>query len=291
MLVQPQPPSRIQERIQAPVSGNLPAKTTEADKTVASQTQTPISRMGSTPASASIKPSEPAPSRTSHESGPSAQSIQLHHPFLGQAGNSTALPSTLFRDLSSTHGGTGPTNATARNSTTATLPSKEPFAALDAATGPGTPAWVHASSRRAEAGFEDPSLGWVGIRADASSGQVHATLLPGSSDAAQSLDGHLPGLHAYLADVHTPVASLTLATPESRESAFSTEQNQGEGMNQGTNQNAGQGGASESASHPQPASPSTASASSQDARGTPAIRGNQAPETYARSGAHISVIA
>jgi hypothetical protein len=115
--------------------------------------------------------------------------------------------------------------------------------------------------------------------------------LPGSSDAAQSLDGHLPGLHSYLADVHTPVASLTLATPESRESAFSTGQNQGQGTNQGTNQNAGQGGASESASHRQPATPSTASASSPEAPRTPAGLGNQAQETYARSGAHISVIA
>jgi hypothetical protein len=44
-----------------------------------------------------------------------------------------------------------------------------------------------------------------------SGGGVHASLLPGSAEAAQTLGGHLAGLNAYLADEHTPVATLTLA--------------------------------------------------------------------------------
>jgi hypothetical protein len=101
----------------------------------------------------------------------------------------------------------------------------------------------------------------------------------------------MAGLHSYLADVHTPVDSLTLSAPESRESAFSTSQNLGQGMNQGAHQNSGQGSTSESASPPQPAAPLAASASSTEIRTTAVSPGNQPLETYGRSGAHISVIA
>jgi hypothetical protein len=146
---------------------------------------------------------------------------------------------------------------------------------------------VNAGSHRAEAGYQDPALGWVGVRADSSGGQVHATLVPGSADAAQALGGHLAGLHDYLAEVHTPVESLTLANPESREVATGAGQDQNQGMNQG----AGQGGSSESASQPPPAMQSGATASPSNALDAAAGPGNQAPEAYGRSGNHISVMA
>ena len=86
---------------------------------------------------------------------------------------------------------------------------QETFSAIDAGTKVGTPSWIHAGGQTAEAGFQDPALGWVGVRADMSGGSIHAALLPGSLEAAQTLSGHLSGLSAYLAEEHTPVASLT----------------------------------------------------------------------------------
>jgi len=88
----------------------------------------------------------------------------------------------------------------------------ETFAALDSATGVGAPSWVHAGGRQAEAGFQDPALGWVGVRADVSAGGVHASLMAGSAEAAQVLSAHLPGLGAYLNDRQAPVSQLSVAT-------------------------------------------------------------------------------
>ena len=109
----------------------------------------------------------------------------------------------------------------------------ETFAAIDAGTRVGTPGWIHAGGQTAEAGFQDPALGWVGVRADMSGGGVHASLVPGSAEAAQALSGHLAGLNAYLAEQHTPVATLTLAAP----SGSGLEAGAGQSMQQGAGQN------------------------------------------------------
>jgi hypothetical protein len=111
---------------------------------------------------------------------------------------------------------------------------QETFAALDVGTSVGTPSWIHAGGHQAEAGFEDPALGWVGVRADLSGGSVHAALVPGSTEAAQALSGHLAGLNAYLAEQHAPVATLTMAAPGT--SAADT------GVDQNMQQNAGRHG-------------------------------------------------
>jgi len=89
--------------------------------------------------------------------------------------------------------------------------SHDPFATLDQGTLSTAPTWVHAGAQHAEAGFEDPALGWVGVRADLSAGGVHAALVPGSAEAAATLGGHLAGLNAYLAERNSPVESVTLA--------------------------------------------------------------------------------
>jgi len=119
------------------------------------------------------------------------------------------------------------------------------FAALDAEAGPGTPAWIHAGAQRAEAGFQDPALGWVGVRADMGGAGVNATLVPGSADASLALGGHLAGLNDYLAEQHTPVSTLTLAAHENPATASSMDQgakqDTGHGTNEGAGQNAGQG--------------------------------------------------
>jgi hypothetical protein len=118
--------------------------------------------------------------------------------------------------------------------------SHEIFAALDAADAPGRPAWIHAGAQRAEAGFQDPALGWVGVRADTSGGAVHAQLVPGSADAAQALDSQMAGLNAYLAEHHPAVETLTLTAPAGGWAGGGSDQGAGQAMQQGTGQQAGQ---------------------------------------------------
>ncbi|MGC9224277.1 MAG: hypothetical protein ACP5E2_10150 [Terracidiphilus sp.] len=101
----------------------------------------------------------------------------------------------------------------AQAASSATTSAQDAFSALDAGSSPGNPMWTHAGSHHAEAGFRDPDLGWVGVRADLSAGGVHATLVPSSADAAQALSGHLAGLDAHLAEQHAQVASLAMASP------------------------------------------------------------------------------
>jgi hypothetical protein len=88
----------------------------------------------------------------------------------------------------------------------------DPFLALDAErTPPST--WIHAGTHHAEAGYLDPALGWVGVRADAAAGGVHAALVPASGEAAQLLGGHLPALNSYLAEHHGSTATVTMMAP------------------------------------------------------------------------------
>jgi len=115
----------------------------------------------------------------------------------------------------------------------------ETFAALDASGGVGSPSWIHTGHQSAEAGFQDPALGWVGVRAELSGGNVHAALIPGSAEAAQALSTHLPGLSAHLSEERVPVSMVTMASP--KESGFSLDT--GQGQQQNTQQNEGQSGA------------------------------------------------
>lgn len=118
--------------------------------------------------------------------------------------------------------------------------SSQAFAALDAENGAEKPAWVHTGTRSAEAGFQDPELGWVGVRADVSGGGVHAEVVTGSADAAQALGGHLAGLNAYLTENNTPVATLTMSSSDSNEAAFNSGQSAGQDSGQGSGQGTAQ---------------------------------------------------
>jgi hypothetical protein len=163
------------------------------------------------------------------------------------------------------------------------------FAALDAASSSGTHTWVHAGAQRAEAGFEDPALGWVRVRADASGGGVHASLVPGTTEAAQALGSHMAGLSAYLAEQHTPVESLTLAAPEGRRAELGMDPGANQNMHQGTGQDAGQGASSDQQSSPRTSAPALAAAG----REVPAPVGRVETTTQAviPGGVHISVMA
>ncbi len=167
---------------------------------------------------------------------------------------------------------------------------REPFAALDSGATPGvaaantaadSAAWTRTGAHSVEAGFEDPSLGWVGVRADLAAGQVHATVVPGSAEAAQALGGQLAGLHAYLNDQRTPVGSLALAAPEGGASAGGNSGLAGNPQNQHPGD-----------PPPAPALPSSIAAAGE--RSAAAAQPGQ-PEIlvplYEHAGAYISVLA
>lgn len=84
-----------------------------------------------------------------------------------------------------------------------------PFAALDEA--PARPVWVHATSHSAEAGYQDPALGWIAVHARSETSGLHATLLPDSPESAQALSAHLPGLVSHIRDRFTQVESVSIA--------------------------------------------------------------------------------
>jgi hypothetical protein len=90
------------------------------------------------------------------------------------------------------------------------------FAALDEDRAAATPTWIRAGAHQLEAGFQDPEMGWVAVRAHAETNGVHAALVPSSMEAAQSLGAHLSGLNAYLSDHHSSMQPVTMTAPEAR---------------------------------------------------------------------------
>jgi len=262
--VQPQPGNRATALKAAPAFGSRAVSAADADKPIASEARTLPAPEERPATGVAAKASAQVVPQNAHEA-----SLAGHgsHPSGAQTGG-VARDAALFSgDLDTSHGSAGGMGRGSSGASGSLGPAaSEAFAALDAAARPAAPSWVHAGVHRAEAGFQDPTLGWVGVRADQSAGQVHATLLPGSTDAAQTLGGHMAGLNAYLGEVHAPVESLTLAVPESREAALGATQDQApgagfamgqgmnEGMSQGMSQNSGQGSPPEAPPLPQPAS-------------------------------------
>jgi hypothetical protein len=116
---------------------------------------------------------------------------------------------------------------------------EETFARLDAESASQSIHWVQAGAHRAEAGYLDPNLGWVGVRAETSGGAVHAALLPGSPEAAQVLGTHLSGLNAFLAQQHGSHATATIATPQDGRSGTGAEQGNSAGGGSGRDDGAG----------------------------------------------------
>lgn len=110
--------------------------------------------------------------------------------------------------------------------------------------------WTRTGHMQAEAGYQDPALGWIGIRAETSGGAIHATLIPQSSDAAQVLGGHVAGLHTYLAENHTPIETLSLASSGGNPQQF-TGHHPGQEAQQDSGQNASPRHASQAVTEPQ----------------------------------------
>jgi hypothetical protein len=156
--------------------------------------------------------------------GTSASSVPL-----GTAPHGLATPDLVrgAAQMSET-GNAAPVAASASGAKPADSSTHDAFDALDSDAGLAQPSWTHADARHAEAGFQDPALGWVGVRADLGGGAIHASLVPSTADAAQTLGGHLAGLNLHLAEQQTRVDTLTLAAPEdgSRNAAMDPSANQ-----------------------------------------------------------------
>lgn len=181
---------------------------------------------------------------------------------------------------------------TARAAVTSSGPDpREAFAALDAGGTAGKPAWIHVEAQRAEAGFQDPDLGWVGVRADSSGSGVRAELVAGSADAAQALGGHLAGLNAYLAEHHTPVETLTLTSSQGGWSGSGSDTGAGQGMQQGTGQQAGQQTEQSAGSSFSPSSDRTAPSTTEEALPAWSAGRDESVQAAMPEGAHISVVA
>lgn len=180
--------------------------------------------------------------RTPRESSSAGSAQHGNHFMPVQSSGSAADASAVLHSITGAGGAASTSSeSTVRISATTTGPdSREAFTTLDAGEATGKATWIHAGAQRAEAGFQDPALGWVGVRADSSGGAVRAELVAGSAEAAQTLGGHLAGLNAYLVEHHTPVETLTLSSPASGWTALGNGQGSGDGMQQGPEHQTGQ---------------------------------------------------
>jgi hypothetical protein len=129
----------------------------------------------------------------------------------------------------------GGTSQSAQPQTVSSAVPRDTFAALDADPGQPSAAWTHTSPRQVEAGYQDPSLGWVSVRADLTPGGLHASVVPNSPEAAQALGSHLSGLNTFLAEHHGGTFTASLAAPENHSSA------QGQSLGQNPSQHSQSG--------------------------------------------------
>lgn len=157
------------------------------------------------------------------------------------------------------------------------------FAALD--TEPAAPpaTWIHAGSTHAEAGYLDPSLGWVAVRAGVAGNTFHASILPSSAEAAQALGSHLDGLNSYLADHRVAAAQLTIAPLPSGQSLAGQSGFGPSGQQAGQEQRGGE--------PPVGSSSDSTLTRTADASSAPPVNGFEAAADPVWSGGHISVIA
>jgi hypothetical protein len=154
----------------------------------------------------------------------------------------------------------------------------DPFAALDSRGTAPAPTWLQAGAHHAEAGYLDPSLGWVGVRAEANGSAVHATLVPGSGEAAQALGSHVAALNSFLAEHHGRSSTITLASPD-------------QGQQQSAHSNSS-GSSSQQHPHQQSSRGNTAAVTLAPAASTSTqSRTNTDAPVHSREGTHISVIA
>jgi len=187
-----------------------------------------------------------SPASPSMVKGAGAVAAAQHgNPIEGQPGTAVQAGANagLGRDQAAEQGNAGAAGLQASPSRAGSSgpAQSDTFVALDAGSPAPATTWIHAGAHRAEAGFQDPALGWVGVRADLGTGGIHASLVPASADAAQALGSQLAGLNAHLAEHRTPVETVTLAAPEGRGTETGTAQSGDQGMRDGAGQGSEQG--------------------------------------------------
>jgi hypothetical protein len=166
---------------------------------------------------------------------------------------------------------------------------QDTFAALDSGPRPVEAVWTRTESHAAEAGYQDPTLGWVSVRAQVEGGGVHAAVVPDSDSASQALSGQLSGLRSYLTEHRVPIETLSIANPESRLDGQGAAAQGGNQQGQGTDQ--------QSQPSPQRNFPESAPQASSDAPERSAeasVEVDLSPPSpqvgLGRNGAHISVV-
>jgi hypothetical protein len=179
-----------------------------------------------------------AKEKSQAEPGP-RNSFAVQQPSLGVVHGSPALRA----EIRITEGDARGVDSSKPSSASTAL--ANPLDAMDTSTERSHPTWLHASARQAEAGFRDPTLGWIGVRAHVDSSGVHAALVPSSIEAAQSLGVHLASLNAYLAEHHTQLEKVTLAKPDTAWTDHGMQQGMNEQQGQGEEHGPGRGAARE----------------------------------------------
>lgn len=92
--------------------------------------------------------------------------------------------------------------------------SADSFSAIDAPPIPAIAKWTLTGTHQAEAGFQDPALGWVAIRAQGCAGVIHAAIVPSAPEAAQVLGEHLAGLNAHMAHQSPQIGPISIAVAD-----------------------------------------------------------------------------
>ncbi|HTJ30483.1 MAG TPA: hypothetical protein VL346_08280, partial [Acidobacteriaceae bacterium] len=89
---------------------------------------------------------------------------------------------------------------------------------------------LHASSASSGlvAGYHDPQLGYIELKAHLGSDGVHASIAAATPEVSSILAGHVPALHQWLHERQTPVETLSIGLREG-----GTERNAGNMAGQG----------------------------------------------------------
>lgn len=175
-----------------------------------------------------------SPIRYKRAHGTAWKSTAIATPIGAAQSGSVGATDETVQAPASVHRPVIPVEAGVIGSISSPASAQDPFIALDRETSVGNPAWTHVAGQHAEAGFRDPQLGWVGVRADLNASGIHASLVPSSEDAAQALSGHLAGLTSHLVEEHASLASLFIAEPKDTIDGYSA----GQHMEQGSGGNA-----------------------------------------------------
>ncbi|MDR3723835.1 MAG: hypothetical protein P4K83_05025 [Terracidiphilus sp.] len=195
--------------------------------------------------------------------------------------DSTSVAAPLASGVGA-HTSTSTTLSSTDRAGSAQTSAQNTFSALDSGSG-GQPVWTHTSARHAEAGYLDPDLGWVGVRADLNGHAVHATVVTSSSDAAQTLSQHMGSLGTYLQEQNSAVRSIGLAS--------STGQDLQNGMQNGASQDGSYSG--NSSGNREDRSAQSSSVAEFDVRtiSTSSVAGTSDSVPILRAGSRISLLA